>query len=184
MLATTGEALIDRRDMALMLIARDMLARRSELVATQVEDLAFAADGSATVLIRRSKTDPAGQGAILWLAPRTVVALRGWLEAAGITTGSIFRSVAKGGNTVGEALEPGEVARLFKKLTKRAGIDSTQISGHSARVGMAQDLVAHGAELPEVMQAGRWKSPTMPARYVERLTAGRGAVAHYYGRRG
>ena len=69
-------------------------------------------------------------------------------------------------------------------LAKRVGIDTRLISGHSARVGMAQDLVAHGAEMAAVMQAGRWKSPTMPARYAERLSAGRGAVAQYYGRRG
>jgi len=68
-------------------------------------------------------------------------------------------------------------------MAERAGIDATLISGHSARVGMAQDLVAHGAELAAVMQAGRWKSPTMPARYAERLSAGRGAVAQYYGKR-
>ena len=45
---------------------------------------------------------------------------------------------------------------------------------------MAQDLVAGGADLAAVMQAGRWKSPTMPARYAERLLAKRGAVASHY----
>ena len=50
---------------------------------------------------------------------------------------------------------------------------------------MAQDLAASGVELPELMTAGRWKSSRMPARYTERQTAGRGAVARYYqGRRG
>jgi hypothetical protein len=49
---------------------------------------------------------------------------------------------------------------------------------------MAQDLVAGGTDLPAVMQAGRWKSPTMPARYAERLLAGRGAVARLHERRG
>ena len=53
-------------------------------------------------------------------------------------------------------------------------------SAHSARVGMAQDLSAAGAELPELMTAGRWDSPTMPARYTEAQAAGRGAVARYY----
>ena len=45
---------------------------------------------------------------------------------------------------------------------------------------MAQDLSAAGAELPELMTAGRWDSPTMPAKYTEALAAGRGAVARYY----
>ena len=55
-------------------------------------------------------------------------------------------------------------------------------SAHSPRVGMAQDLSAAGAELPELMTAGRWDSPTMPARYTEAQAAGRGAVAQYYRR--
>ena len=45
---------------------------------------------------------------------------------------------------------------------------------------MAQDLSAAGAELPELMTAGRWDSPTMPARYTEAQAVGRGAVAQYY----
>jgi hypothetical protein len=57
------------------------------------------------------------------------------------------------------------------------------MSGHSCRVGMAQDLVEFGADLPGLMQAGRWKSPQMPARYYEGLAAKRGAVAQMYERR-
>ena len=57
-------------------------------------------------------------------------------------------------------------------------------TGHSGRVGMAQDLVASGVELPELMTAGRWKTSRMPARYTERQAAGRGAVAKYYQGRG
>ena len=102
-LATTGDALIDRRDLALLMVSRDMLARRSEVVALQVEDVQFADDGSATVLVRRSKTDAAGQGAVLWLSPRTTKALRAWLDGAGITEGVVFRSVDRGGH-VGGAL--------------------------------------------------------------------------------
>ena len=53
-------------------------------------------------------------------------------------------------------------------------------SGHSSRVGMAQDLAAGGAELPALMVAGRWQSPRMPAQYTEKQALGRGAVARYY----
>ncbi len=49
---------------------------------------------------------------------------------------------------------------------------------------MAQDLAAAGVELPALMNAGRWKSSRMPARYTEGQAAGRGAVARYYQRRG
>lgn len=37
-------------------------------------------------------------------------------------------------------------------------------------------MLAAGLELGEVMQAGSWKTVTMPARYGERLFARRGAT--------
>ena len=172
-----------QRDLALMMVMRDLLARRSEAVALDVAHIAFAKDGSATVLIARSKTDQEGQGAVRWLSPRTVTHLRRWLAGASITTGPVFCAVNKAG-AVGERLTVRDVPRILKRLAVLAGIDASGISGHSCRVGMAQDLAAEGAELPAIMQAGRWKSPEMPARYAERMTAGRGAVAKFYeGRR-
>jgi hypothetical protein len=45
---------------------------------------------------------------------------------------------------------------------------------------MAQDLTASGAELPAVVQAGRWKTAVIPARYAERLLAGRNTVVQYH----
>ena len=181
LLRTAGTTLLEQRDLALLLVMRDLLARRSEVVALDLADLHFEVDGSATALIRRSKTDQAGEGATRWLAPRTVASLRCWLYAAGLRDGAVFRAVNKAGRPGGR-LGAAEVPRLLKQLAASAGLDPATVSGHSPRVGMAQDLVASGADLASVMQAGRWKSPTMPARYAERLTARRGAVARFYER--
>jgi hypothetical protein len=76
------------------------------------------------------------------------------------------------------------VPRILKRVATLAGLDARSISGHSARVGMTQDLAANDAELPAIMQAGRRKSPTASARYAERMVASRGAVVRFYeGRR-
>ena len=171
-----------QRDVALLLTMRDLLARRSEAVALDVEDVTPASDGSGTVLIRRSKTDQAGEGEMLWLSPRTMVHLKAWLDLAGVAEGAIFRAINKA-DRVTRRLAPGAVPPIVKGLAASAGLDPSVFSGHSARVGMTQDLAAAGSELPAIMQAGRWKSPTMPARYAERQFAGRGAVARFYGRR-
>jgi site-specific recombinase XerD len=179
---TTGSTLSEWRDLALLRTMRDMLARRSEVVALEFADLEFAADGTATVLIRRSKTDQAGAGEVCWLARQTAHLLRRWLDAAGITAGPIFRPVSKTGVVGSTALAGGQVSRILKRLAQQAGLEPSAVSGHSVRVGMAQDLVASGNDLPAVMQAGRWKTPAMPARYAERLLAGRGAVARMQGR--
>ncbi|MBT3304880.1 MAG: site-specific integrase [Alphaproteobacteria bacterium] len=178
-LATIGNTAKDKRDLALVLAGRDLLARRSELVALDVADIQYAEDGSGTALISRSKTDQDGQGAEMYLSPRAVDALKSWLEMAKITDGAVFRRLWKGGRVAGR-LTADAVPHIFRRLAKVAGVETVGISGHSCRVGMAQDLVASGAELPNLMQAGRWKSSAMPARYTERQGARRGAVARFY----
>ena len=71
------------------------------------------------------------------------------------------------------------VGNRVRAAAKAAGLGEGY-TGHSGRVGMAQDLVKSGVELPALMTAGRWKSSKMPARYTERQAADRGAVARYY----
>ncbi len=182
--------LIDQRDVAILLVARDLLARRSELVALRVDDVVAADDGGATVTIRRSKTDQTGEGATAYIGPEAASALRAWLAAAVIVRGPVFRAVTARGRVGETALHAQKVPAILKKMAGRAvpqlrrlGVEQSAVSGHSCRVGMAQDLVGAGLELPAVMQAGRWRTPAMVARYAERLLAQQGAVAQYHARK-
>ena len=179
MLTNTPESTVGRRNRALLAVAYDTLARRSELVALQVEDLELGPAGSGTVLIRRSKVDQEGVGKVRYLAPDTVRHLRAWLVAAQLTSGPIFRAVAKGGR-VAEALSMAAVSVTFKAMAVAAGAsaeEAARISGHRSRVGVAQDMARHGLELPSIMQAGGWKTAAMVARYTARLDARRSGAA-------
>ena len=69
---------------------------------------------------------------------------------------------------------------IFKRLAKLVDVDPPDISGNSARLGLAQDLTAGGEDLPALTQAGRWKTPRMPARYIEEQAAKQSAVASFY----
>ena len=71
-------------------------------------------------------------------------------------------------------------------MAMRAGMAAEEIahvSGHSTRVGAAQDMIRLGAELPAAMQAGRWRTAEMVSRYSRRLTAKRNASAQIAERR-
>lgn len=183
-LGVLGNSLTDLRDRALLLVGRDLLARRSELVALIAEDIEKSRGGSGTALIRRSKTDQQGEGVRVYVSRGAMEALDVWLHAAKIEGGPIFRKVDRWKKVWPRALGAIEVSNILKRLAKRAELeDAEKVSGHSLRVGMAQDLVAVGTELPDLMQAGRWRSPEMPARYAEKQLAGRGAVARYHRRR-
>ena len=156
-------------DLALLEVMRDGLLRGSEASALRWGDLEFHADGSGRLHVLRSKTDQTAEGTVLYLGPVAVDALLAIRpnEAVIIPATSVFGLSAR------------QISRRIKAATKMAGLGEG-FSGHSPRVGMAQDLSAAGAELPELMTAGRWDSPTMPAKYTEAQAAGRGAVARYH----
>ena len=42
-----------------------------------------------------------------------------------------------------------------------------EISGHSMRIGAAQDMMVAGFDALAIMQAGGWKSANVVLRYVE-----------------
>jgi site-specific recombinase XerD len=176
MLRASGDSLRALRDRALLATCYDTLMRESEIVALLVSDLEFSPDGSGVVTIRRSKTDQEGQGMRRYIHIDTVSYLRQWLATAGHSDGAVFRSVPKGGR-LGGALAAPEVARILRRFAQRAGVEAKGVSGHSCRVGAAQDQVAAGLDLVSVMQSGGWSSAAMPARYSAKLAARRSGSA-------
>ncbi len=174
-----ADRLIDARNRALVAIAYDTLLRRSELVSLQVSDVLMEVDGSASVFVRRSKTDGEGAGAMLFLARDSVRLVQEWLRRSGVAEGRMFRSVRKNGS-LGAELDASQIPRIYKAMARRAGLPDEVVdglSGHSPRVGAAQDMIALGIEMPAILQAGRWKSTVMVQRYGERLLARRSGAA-------
>ena len=162
-------------DVALLSVLRDGLLRRSEAAVLRWGDVEIQDDGSARIHVRRSKTDPEAERAVLYIGPDAAAALVAIMPEG-------FAVVDAAAPVFG--LSASQIGRRVDAAAKAAGLGEGY-TGHSGRVGMAQDLAAAGVELPALMNAGRWKSPKMPARYTEGQAAGRGAVARYYqGRRG
>ena len=179
LMEAAGDRVIDARNRAILAVAYDAMLRRSELVALQVVDVTMDRGGSASLLVRRAKTDPEGGGAVLYLHRDSVRLLSAWLNASGIARGPLFRSVRKDG-TVGGKLDASQVPRIYRAMAERAGLPARvvrRLSGHSPRVGAAQDMIAKGIGIPAIMQAGRWKSAHMVQRYGERLLAKRNGAA-------
>jgi integrase len=185
-LETAGKGIRADRERALMCVAYDTMARRSELISLDVADLTFAKDGTGTALIQRSKTDQAGEGAQAYLSRETVRHLQQWITTANITEGAVFRRLV-GRSQVGPRLHADMVADIFKRVGRWIKLPEEEvgeISGHSIRVGAAQDLLELNIDLASVMQAGRWKSTHMPMRYGENVLAARGGMARAAGVQG
>ena len=158
-----------RVDVALLATLRDGLMRRSEAAALTWPDIAFRDDGAALITLRRSKTDQEAEGVVLYVGREAAQALMAIRPATELLDhgASVFGMTTR------------HIGNRVKAAAEAAGLGEGY-TGHSGRVGMAQDLVKSGVELPALMTAGRWKSSKMPARYTERQAADRGAVARYY----
>ena len=169
MLLSLDDSFRGARDKAILLIAYDSLCRRSELVSLKVEDICLAQDKTLKLKLCKSKTDPYALGRWLYLSHDTQVALKNWLQVSNIKSGKIFRGITKQ-NKITSDLGAAQISRIFKGVAETSQIDTDivrKISGHSMRVGAAQDLLLSGASLPEIMNRGRWTKADTIMRYTE-----------------
>jgi integrase len=124
-----------------------------------------------SILLRKSKVDQEARGRYLPLRAQTMFAIEQWINAAKLSEGPILRSIDRG-EKIGSTLGSGQINRIYKQLARQAGLDSdliTRISGHSFRVGAAQDLLASGASMPTIMQRGGWSKSDTVMRYLEQF---------------
>lgn len=181
-----GDSLLDLRDAALISLATDTLCRESELAEIRVEDFKHGALGW-TVRVRRTKTDRHGlghMGAERHVAEETKAAVDAWCAAAGITEGFLLLPIGRKRNLKPEgvshsrAIRPKEVARIIRSRALRAGVPgAASMSGHSARVGSAVEMIENGASVQDVQFAGGWQSSRMVLQYAQTAMAGQGAMA-------
>jgi site-specific recombinase XerD len=178
MVAGLPDTLIGKRDRALLLLGFAGAFRRSELVGINVEDLTTSEEG-LTVLLRRSKTDQEGQGRKIGIPslPASdacpVRAVRAWQEAAGITTGPLFRSVACGGRLQTKRLSNNAVAEIVKHRLP-AGRDAAKFAGHSLRAGFVTSAANGGASIKAIMRQTGHRSLETVMRYMRDASLFRG----------
>ena len=174
LLSATDDSIRGLRDRALLLVAYDTLCRRSELVSLQVKDVKITIKSgieSTLILLRKSKTDQDSMGKVLRLSRRASLALMEWIRKLPEGQENIFCGLNRAGN-ISLNLGGGQVNRIYKRIAKKAGLDESiikGISGHSMRVGAAQDLLSSGASMPIMMQRGRWSKSDTVMRYVEHI---------------
>ena len=171
MLAQLPDSLLGARDRALLLLGFAGGFRRSELVALDVADLEKATHG-VTVTLRRSKTDQAGEARKVGVPrghhPETCPAgaLDGWLQAAEIDDGPVFRGVDRHGNVSPRRLCDRTVARVVKRAVEATGLDPARFAGHSLRAGLATTAAEAGASERSIMEQTGHRSTLMVRRYI------------------
>jgi site-specific recombinase XerD len=174
MVRAMPDSLLGYRDRALLLVGFAGAFRRSELVSLDVEDLAFEREG-IVVTLRRSKTDPEGQGRKIGIplgSGKTcpVRALEKWMEAARIEEGPLFRPVTRHGHVEESRLSDKAVALIVKRWAQAVGLDARKYAGHSLRSGLATSAARNGASERSIMNQTGHRSVQMVRRYIREGT--------------
>jgi len=161
-----AEKLRALRDRVLIMLAYDTMARRSELVSLKFEDIEHS-QSNAGIYLRKSKVDQEGRGRWLPISKQTLREVAKWQRAINADDGFILRGLSI--KSISPSLGSGQVSRILKKLAEKAQLPksiSRNISGHSLRVGAAQDWANKGISLPQLMVLGGWEKPDTVIRYI------------------
>jgi integrase len=176
-LITLPNDLQGKRDRALSLLVYTLMARRSELVALNLEDFEIHEDMSATVTFARLKT---GERATNYLSREVTTMVGDWLRAAQIEMGPLFLRLDSARGTGRTRLTPQSTGIAFKRIARMLrlpDLEPARISSHSARIGATNDLVEDGASDAATMRDARWTTPRMVGMYSRGAKAKRGAMA-------
>ena len=169
MIDALPDTMAGTRNKALLSMGYDFLARRSELVALQSSDLTFTKDGSLTGMIRKSKTDPFGRGRLVFGSERSAKLLKKWLRVKPREIKAVFCAINHG-TCKDRSICARNVNEIIKKtVVKVKGCERPRdgdVSGHSLRVGAAQDLLIRGYDLAAIMRAGGWSDASTVSRYL------------------
>ncbi|RWA78913.1 MAG: site-specific integrase [Mesorhizobium sp.] len=178
--ACAGDRLVDVRDRALLITAfASGGRRRSEIASLRfeqiVEEEQVPADPKAPdsldklpclkIRLGRTKTTQADSDAFVLLVGRPVLALKGWLERAGIREGAVFRGIDRWGNLEKRALTPQAVNLILKRRLAEAGFDPMAFSAHGLRSGYLTETARRGIPLPEAMQQSQHRSVQQASNY-------------------
>ena len=172
-----GAGLQGLREAAIIRVMSDTLARVSEVAALQVvtwnqtPPAAERYSSAPRSPISRARAARATSGRPRWGRAALPRSCRAFCRAV------VSARSAAAATPAPRRWAPTSIRTIVRR--RAAAIDGIagRIGGHSLRVGSALEFAAAGASVPELQQAGGWKSPTTPGVYIRREAAARGPMA-------
>lgn len=159
------------RNRALVLLGFWRGFRSDELTRLRIDDIEIISSVGLRGYLSQSKTDKYFQGtyfevpALAELCP--VAAYNGYVETTKLSHGAVFRKIDRWGRLHENALAPGSIPTLLRKIIHCAGVaESDTFSSHSLRRGFANWANQQGWSLHDLMHYVGWKDIQSAIRYV------------------
>lgn len=189
-----SEKLQDVRNLAFLHLAYSSLLRVSELARLRVRDISRAEDGRIILDVAWTKTIVQTGGVVKALSSHSKQRLTEWLLLSGLAAepdAFVFCPVHRSNTPIIKTERPLTLPALeaiFMHAWQEVGPAVSARankgrylgwSGHSARVGAAQDMARQGYSVAQIMQEGTWKKPETLMRYIRNVDAHKGAMVDY-----
>lgn len=183
--------LIELRDLAFLHLAYSTLLRISEVARIRVRDLTRTDDGLFIIDVGFTKTIVQSSGIVKALSERSSARMDEWLKAAGLydkPDSFIFCRIHRSNKALPNdhtEFSTRSLEEVFERAWRATGKEDivktnknryAGWSGHSARVGAAQDMTQSGFSLAEIMHEGTWTKSETVMRYIRNLEAHKGAM--------
>ena len=170
--AESADTAAGLRDAVMISLMSDCLLRISEVVAVDVEDV------KEEGLQVHGKKAGSEQGDVLYICDSTRRLIERYRRRTDVHSGTLFRRIRFQNHVTEDRLGVKGAREAIRRRAVEAGVEGL-ISGHSLRAGSALSLAEAGASVREVQRAGRWRDPTMPARYVREAPEEHSPVQRY-----
>lgn len=182
----------DIRNRAFLYVAYNTILRISNLTNFRMRDVTFNPDGTVTLRVVQTKTTKDGEARIKKLSAPASAAVKRWAIAAdlmGHDDAFLFCKVNDRSNKAVHSPTPltnNTAVSIFHSAWQALGRAMPEKdylrygcwSGHSARVGGAQDMAENGYTLAQIMFEGMWAKPETVMGYLRHIKSANNALSN------
>ena len=169
LLASCDTSLRGLRDRAVLMLGfASGGRRRSEIAALHRDDIGtddYATKGLIWVRLLETKTTRKSDAPRLPLKGRAARAVIGWIEAAQITQGPLFRPVSTADRVLTRRLAPDALRVILRHRLGLAGLPLDYATPHGLRAGFLTQAALDGAPLAAAMKLSLHRSPIQAQKY-------------------
>lgn len=168
-LASCDSTMRGLRDRAILMLAfASGGRRRSEITNLYREDIGtadFASKGLIWLRLLDTKTTTKSDAPRLPLKGRAARAVMGWIEAAAIEHGPLFRPVSQSDRPLPRKLAPDAIRVILRHRLKLAGLPEDYATPHGLRAGFLTQAALDGAPLAAAMKLSLHRSAIQAQKY-------------------